>query len=272
MATISGDFSTSLIAHWAMEETSGTRNDSTASGFNLSDVNTVLYGTGKQGNCADFEVDNVEYLSGGDWTGFDNVTKLSISAWVNMESVGAEARYILCKWDSASQPDGSSFRLYVTSGQKLAIDAYNSSNGYVSGSGNTTINTGTWYHVVMVWDSAAAGNKVQLYVNGSAETMSLSGTVSTIKDTSTTVRLGSAEDTDTGRRWDGLMDEVSVWSGRALSSSEVTTIYNSGNGIAYSSGGGSSSSVKTYSGLAVASVKTVRGLAIASVKTANGLA
>lgn len=234
-ATISGDFSTNLIAHWTMDETSGTRYDSTASDFDLTDNNTVSYGTGKQGNAADIEVDNLEYLSGGDWTGFDNVTKLSVSAWINLESTSADPRYIITKWNNASQPAGSSFRIYISSDNKLHLDSYNSANSYVSYYGSTAISTGTWYHMVMVWDSAATGNKLQFYLNGSAETMSGSGTVGTIKDTTTIVNIGSASDSDTGRRWDGMIDEVSVWSGRALTSSEVSTIYNSGSGIAYGS-------------------------------------
>ena len=56
------DYDSYLKAVWAMEETSGTRADSVNS-HDLTDNNTVLYGTGKYGNAADFDLANVEYLS-----------------------------------------------------------------------------------------------------------------------------------------------------------------------------------------------------------------
>jgi hypothetical protein len=66
----------------------------------------------------------------------------------------------------------------------------------------------------------------------------------------------------------GSIDEVGIWS-RALSSTEVTALYNSGNGFQYPF---STSSIKSINGLAKASIKSINGLAIASVKSVNGLA
>jgi len=50
----------SILHLWKLDETSGTRSDFIAT-CHLTDNNTVLYGTGKIGNGADFKKDKNEY-------------------------------------------------------------------------------------------------------------------------------------------------------------------------------------------------------------------
>ena len=54
---------TGLSAHWGLEETGGTRLDSTDNNHDLADNNTVLYETGKVSRAALFDASNSEFLS-----------------------------------------------------------------------------------------------------------------------------------------------------------------------------------------------------------------
>ena len=75
-----------LIAFWELEEASGTRNDAHGSNH-LTDNNTVAQGTGKVGNCADFELDNSEYLSIADNAALSvGDEDFTIQAWFNIEA------------------------------------------------------------------------------------------------------------------------------------------------------------------------------------------
>jgi hypothetical protein len=62
------------------------------------------------------------------------------------------------------------------------------------------------------------------------------------------------------------MDEVTIWS-RALSGTEISGIYNSGNGIPYEETSTGPAKLKTFNTIAVASVKTIDTIVKASVKT-----
>jgi hypothetical protein len=94
-----------LQGWWNFEETSGTRYDETANNNDLTDNNTVGYGTGKIGNAADFENtssgDNDETLSivRASQTGLVITGDLSISVWVKPESFPTISPFV-CNWGS----------------------------------------------------------------------------------------------------------------------------------------------------------------------------
>jgi hypothetical protein len=84
---------------------------------------------------------------------------------------------------------------------------------------------GTWYHVVYVMDTSGTDTEY-LYVNGSE--------VATNNDTRTHTGnnwIVGSESTG-NRNFAGNLDELGFWN-RALSSSEVSELYNSGDGLAY---------------------------------------
>ena len=90
------DVSTGLdnvMAHWELEETSGTRVDSdTDTAYDLTDNNTTGSGTGKQGTAADFTPnDNLSRAASGDWgyryDGSAANDNLSASFWFKADSV-----------------------------------------------------------------------------------------------------------------------------------------------------------------------------------------
>lgn len=252
-----------LVSYWKMDEASGNRAD--AHGANtLTDNNTVGAATGIINNAADFELSSSESLSITDaaQSGLDIVGDMSISMWIKPESMTASHGLVTKFQDVAGS---KSYRLHCTT---TTIDLTLTANGILetAASWTFTLSAGTWYHLVLAY-TASAGS-ADLYINNSSQGTK-TGLSTSIFNSMSVFRLGARSSAlDVAEQfYDGLMDEVGIWS-RVLTSGEVTSLYGGGAGLAYPL---STTSIKTINGLAKASVKTFDGLAIASVKTINGL-
>lgn len=84
-----------------------------------------------------------------------------------------------------------------------------------------TLTTGAWYHVAGTYD----GSTVKLYVNGTLVAQSGPATGSIVAGTPS-LWIGR-DPADPNRFWDGHIDEVEVFN-RALTASEINSIYNAG--------------------------------------------
>lgn len=267
----------SMVSWWELNETSGTRNDSHGTNH-LTDNNTVLYGTGKKSNGADFELSNSEYLNITDasQSGLDLTGDRSFSLWVKPESTpsGGDAMAFFYKW-GASQAQYGLIYVDVSGTRKLRFLGYQTCGGanvnYEWSTGD--LSTSSFTHVVVRYDATghpSGDGTVELFINGTSQGTVTDGSFTGGANCTGAFSLSSL---GSGIQWyyDGLMDEVGVWS-KWLSDTEVSDLYNSGNGLDYAGTSGVTTSIKTINGLTYASVKTVNGLAIASVKTVNGLA
>lgn len=216
----------SLIAHWKLDEASGTRVD--AHGANdLTDNNTVVAATGKIGDAADFERDNSEWLSLSSnadvQTGNIDVT---FAAWVKLESKPAGNMIILQKTTSTR---GEYFLAWIQASDRFGLDVFGSIDfgdpGSVVANNLGAPSTATWYFVV-AWHDATA-NTLNIQVNN--------GTVDSVSHTAG-IYVGAGEfqisDDVFDGFWDGLTDSTSMWK-RVLTSDERTSLYNSGNGLDY---------------------------------------
>jgi trimeric autotransporter adhesin len=218
------------VAYWKLEESSGTRADEIG-GHTLTDNNTVTGATGKLGNAAQFTAANSEWLSVADHADFAFTTAFSGQAWIYPDSVTGNHE-IAGQWNWGSDP-GWSIRL---AGAELLCLIAASSGDLGSNYGQTTdasLSTATWYHVVWVYDGSGANNaaKLKIYLDGTQKTLSFTGTIPTsLQGPTTDVVLGRF--TGIGNYWSGRQDAVGLWS-RALTSTEDTTLYNSGAGLEY---------------------------------------
>lgn len=222
-----------LVSYWKLEESNGTRVDAHGSN-DLTDNNTVLFGTGINNACADFERSNGEYLSITDasQSGLDFSTAFSANLWVNYESVpssGGQWNFISKFLSTGNQ---RSYLLYANeSGGSILLHFYETNNGSTAIDKSVTItpSTSTWYMYTVVYDGS--GGTVDFYIDGSQVGTQQTGFHSTIYNGTAPFELG-----DVGQfgslGHDGLMDEVAVW-GRAISSTEIAEIYNSGTGLFY---------------------------------------
>ena len=85
--------------------------------------------------------------------------------------------------------------------------------------------TNVWYHIVLTFASSVT----KLYVNGSnVATTSTSGY--TTNQTTQFVGIGDKAQTTVNLPFNGQIDEFAFWN-EALTASEITALYNSGNGL-----------------------------------------
>lgn len=220
-----------LVAYWKTDESSGNASDSTANARTLTNTNTVTYVAGKINNTARFVSGSSQKLSRSYIVGTTAGGSISISAWLRINNApGANVRYTLASIAAGGtspyiayilgyEDSGGTKRLWINR-QKMAVA--NAENYY-----NTTLTTSTFYHLVLTYD----GTTMTLYLNGSS--------VISQGQTGNGTAHGGADETvvgayhaSQGNFMDGDIDEIGVWS-RALSSTEVTSLYNSGSGLAY---------------------------------------
>lgn len=211
-----------LIAHWKLNEASGTRNDSHGSNH-LTDNNTVASAVGKLGDAADFELDNSEYLSIADNAnlslGADS--DFTWAGWVNPESLVTGA--IFSKRTGTNE--ATEYSLFLINTGTFRFDVGNGSTFQTRSGG--TVTAGNWFFFVC-WHSSA-DNKIYLQVNNGtpAESVWNGGT----QDTTSELHVGKIPNASSAY-FDGLIDSLSFWK-RVLTSDERTELYNSGNGLDY---------------------------------------
>ena len=207
---------TNLVAYYKLDESSGNAADSVGSN---TLVNTgVTYSAGKINNGAVFNGSSA-YMTD---ASFPTVTgSYTVAFWFKPASLG------------------SGNRMFASWANGIAIDADSSTtihaeigNGasWLTTSANATVPTmsnGTWYYVAYVVTSTG----YTIYFNGSSVG---SGTWSSdtpvLANATLKPYLGSIQ--GTSNFYSGMLDEIGIWS-RALSSTEVTQLYNGGAGLQY---------------------------------------
>lgn len=174
-------------AHWSLDETSGTRNDSIGSS-NLSVTGTVGSTAGQESNAANFTTtggsnylsvsDNAAVSTGGE-------TSFSLSMWVKLHSKSGTQVFV-GKYGGAN---GEYAVYYEHTFKRFVFSTYSppSANNYVQSSntlGEPAIDT--WYHITAIHDAAANTNSIT--VNGSSNTVT---NVPEHSDTSASFVVGS---------------------------------------------------------------------------------
>ena len=231
--------SDSVVGYWKLDESSGNAADSSGNSNTLTNNNTVTYSTGKINNGADFESSSSQSFSIADasQTGLDLSGDCSFAGWVKFESFTSE-NTIFAKTDS------NTARSYVvrvlSSGDGYLLNAECYGDGTTSNRRGANSNaaftttTGTWYHFAATFD-VDTGTWV-FYKNGAviASTASNAGTVASIYNSSNKFQMGANNSSGTDDRFfDGMMDEMGVWS-RTLNQFEVSALYYGSTGQQYS--------------------------------------
>ena len=209
---------TGLAAYWRMDETGGTRSDSSGNGNLLTEVNGVNSASGIGGNCAQFNGSN--YLKTTSF-GVPVNSDFTVSAWVDLQhdQSSGGANFL-------GNYDGNGLLFANDSQGVYTMRTYFSP---VSALGFTVpAKFGTWQHLVLV----RSGNFLYGYSNG----VSLGAPVSVAGKTfngGSTLYVGAHVIAGTNRgEWliAGGLAEIGVWS-RALTADEVARLYNSGQGL-----------------------------------------
>jgi hypothetical protein len=222
-----------LVSYYSLQ---GNSNDAAGGGNNGTDTAiTYSTGNGKISQGAGFD-GSTSYIGLGDPANLHNAN-LSTSFWFNStNTTGYQS--ILCKGNSAAVPWVAP---YATLLIRLDWPVNNIEVGLSNASTYTPNNwssapiatTGVWYHLVFTYD----GTSGILYINGTSQgSLTYSTTLSY-----NTQAWNIGADTSNAppvENFAGAIDELGIWN-RALTSAEVTSLYNSGAGLAYPFGLGS---------------------------------
>ena len=154
----------------------------------------------------DLEAGSSQYAYRADTASLSLTGDCTFEFWILRESININAT-ILTKWrDSGTN---KSYGLEINSNNDIVM--YISANGSAYTGGTFTLanltSTTNWYHIAIAYDASAGS--AELYVNGTS--------IQTITGLPTSI-YNSTEDFAIGRDWsygqyyDGLIDEVRIWS------------------------------------------------------------
>jgi hypothetical protein len=220
----SNTLTSGIISYWKFDENSGTSLSDSA-GSNTGTFNGTTgsqWVTGKINSGLSFNGSN-NYVSFS--TTSATVNSVTITAWVYLTSTsGTKGIY---SWGPTSGCSPGLQYFSVSSG-----NLYLGSSCGAGVTGSTTLSTNTWYFVAVTIDGS--GNAT-LYVNASSVAGPTNGRSAFTQSTGNdTIGAYYSAGSLTGY-FSGRIDEVAVWT-RALSQSEITSLYNSGSGNQYSFG------------------------------------
>ena len=152
----------------------------------------------------------------------NNATAISISAWIKLNTTSDGSYEILRVSDGSF---GIYFSTYKSGSTfKSTICGFRTGGAYNQIINATNIFDGAWHHVVYTYDQPT--NAIKGYIDGSLETPA-NTQASGSPAWSTYTRLDIGSNAGSSIFFNGLIDEVAVWSS-VLSASDVTAIYNSG--------------------------------------------
>lgn len=238
-----------IVSYWKFDESSGNAADSVGSNT-LTNNGTATFVSAKINNGTDVNGTS-QYFSIADasQTGLDFSGDFTLSGWVMFDAYVSTTLYTFVS--KLNFGDGGTSRSYalvknLTGTNKLDL-AISDGTNYNAIGVSWTPSTATWYYVSVVHTSGASA-KAQFYVNGAQQGTDQSSTATgTILNSSRPFHIGMTIDGVTNSYFfNGKFDEWGAWS-RALSSSEISQLYNSGTGLAYpfSGGGGATNTGAT---------------------------
>ncbi len=210
-----------LVGYWDLDENTGTTaNDNSGNGnsgtFSAAAPTWVAGVSCKSGNCLSFNGAS-NYVTAGNGSSLNVGSSFSLSAWIKTSSTALA--YIIAKRNTDLDASiAYNLNIAATSG----FGQFYVSNGTtnVSVSGTSNLADGTFHHLVGVFESGVAA---RIYIDGSLQN-SAATTITSVNVNAAPFTMAVKSDLASGFL-SGSIDEVRVYS-RALSASEVTTLYN----------------------------------------------
>lgn len=182
-------------------------NDRTANALNMTAQGNATYtSAGKVGDASEQDSTG-DYFTRSDANALD-LTYGMICGWFNCDA-WSQNPYLLSKHQSGPQDYLSNYRFEYFS-SNLYITVGNGSSASTQVGRSWTPSNDVWYHLAARWDTGS--NQVRLYVNGSQ--LGASGTLTTTPAGNTgAFQIAATTAKDTGRWFDGQIDEVQIWKG-----------------------------------------------------------
>lgn len=202
------------VGYWKLDESSGARADSSMIGNTLADTGGVGVTSGAVGNAANFSGSNRLSIANTMQQGLNVSESLTLAAWIKPSATSGN-RTILAKYDYGNNQ--RAYRLQVVAGKLQAIISPDGKN-YTKVTGTTTLPTGAWRHVAMVFDASA--RTMTLYVDGVANGTATTA-FSTLNSSSALFTIGANfTNGSPTQAFTGAIDEARVYE-RALDQAEV---------------------------------------------------
>jgi len=214
-----------IKAFWKLDEESGNRVDETGNHL-ATDVNTVLFDTGHINNAAKFARATEECFTLVDHTDLKPTTPFSAGCWFKSNSRGGTQ--IIFSSYSAHDADRGGFEIYSDTSDHFGILSGRGTGGvhgtdFNDVSGTTDIVDNNLHQLMATWD----GSDLKVYVDdGVAEGTQAWAHAPSYGDPNY-VRIGCDNVTGANRNFtNGLIDELILWNGVALTQAEVLQVKN----------------------------------------------
>ncbi len=210
------DLITGLNAYWQFEE-NGT--DSSSFNRDLTFHGSPGFEVGLFGSALQLSGIQTQFATQSDSVFDFGASNFTVQLWINFSSLSGE-QTLFEKFTGGSGPG---YTITKLSNNRFQL--------FANGAGSMTSSSGTsgssWDHLVVRRD----GSAFEMFLNGaSVATMT---SANAITNSPNPLLIGERQG---GQDFplDGRLDEIAVWS-RALDNSEVSTLYNGGNGLQISS-------------------------------------
>ena len=204
----------SLVGHWKLDEASGTTAaDSSDMGNHgtLTNMAGNEWTAGQMGGALEFS-GTIDYVEIANDATLQPTGELTLAAWIKGDSWGSgdDVDPILRKGTTTPV----NYQLAIADQKvSLMLDDMDENDGI---RGDTSLNTGQWYHVAAVWDGA----DVRIYVNGVLDNDPPDARTGTIGTDTRSLYMGGRPGED---YFDGTLDDVRIYTS-PLSASEITAL------------------------------------------------
>lgn len=224
-----------LAAHWLLDETGGAAAEDRIAGHDGALVNAPVWspGGGFHGGAIDMEAASADYIEVPDFDDADTGDELTVSYWINPETVLPTATHI-AKWEEADATNISSWGVRATNVAGDELFVFIAEAGVDTGENYITttdmnLAPGVWTNIAFVYDGNGADDaaRLKVYKNGAQVNGNYTGTIpSSLHDTAESLTFGRRLLVTPGFAdyTDGLTDDVRIYS-RALDSSGIAELY-----------------------------------------------
>lgn len=218
-----------LVAHWRFDGDSGDR----IAGHNGTLQNgATLNASGHHGSTYQGAQAASQHVNIGDFAAADNGDKLTVSYWINPDTLAPTATHIE-KWDENNVVTNNSWGIRTTNADGTQLFAFiadsidGGDNYFATTDANLT--AGTWQLITMVYDGAGATNvdRLKMYKNGILLNGNYTGTIPvTLHNTGESIGIGRAliNDPAFAQYFDGRIDDMRIYNS-ALGANTVRELY-----------------------------------------------